>query len=360
VPSVSPDSLHPVVYNLLDEICYKAIRKPIDSSTFAVSAPPVEIPVEQAIKVGVSSCLLGNNVRYDGGNALDRFITDTLGKFLEFCPVCPEAECGLGIPREPMRLVGDPESPRLVTVQTNQDLTERMLAWARTRVAELERESLCGFIFKSRSPSSGMERVKVYGEKGLPVRKGVGLFAASFMEHFPLIPVEDDERLHDMRLREHFIERVFTFKRWRDLLVGKRTRGRLVDFHTRHKLLILSHSPEHYRALGRLVASIATVPLDRAYDEYQTLLMAALRLKTTPAKNANALHHVLGYFKACLSSDEKQELIEIVDNYANGSVPLIVPMTLLNHFVRKYDQPYLKQQFYLNPDPLELQLRNHV
>jgi uncharacterized protein YbgA (DUF1722 family)/uncharacterized protein YbbK (DUF523 family) len=314
----------------------------------------------ERIRIGVSGCLLGQNVRFDGGHKLDRFITDTLGQYVEFVPVCPETECGLGVPREAMRLVGDIRSPRLVTVRTHVDHTERMLAWAGKRVTELEREDLCGFIFKSDSPSSGMERVKVYNEKGMPEKKGVGLFARTFMEHFPLIPVEEEGRLHDPRLRENFIESIFTLKRWREFLGERPSLGGLVDFHTRNKLLLLAHSEKHYRAMGKLVAAGRTLPKQSLFEQYEALLLETLKLKTTVKKNANVLYHLMGYFKEELSQDEKQELLEILDQYRAGYIPLIVPATLINHYVRKYKQPYLARQTYLNPHPVDLQLRNHV
>ena len=316
--------------------------------------------MEAKMRIGLSTCLLGENVRFDGGHKRDRFVTDTLGHFLEFVPVCPEMECGLGVPRESMRLEGNPESPRLVTSRTKIDHTERMITWARKRVKELEKEDLCGFIFKSRSPSSGMERVRVYNEKGIPEKKGVGMFARVFMEHFPLLPVEEDGRLHDIRLRENFIERIFALKRWRDLLDEKKSRGRLVAFHTQHKLLILSHSQKHSRILGKLVAAAKSISPKQLYPQYQTLFMEALKLKTTVKKNINVLQHMMGYFKKQLSADEKQELLETFDQYREGYIPLIVPLTLISHYVRKYDQPYLKQQVYLNPHPVELKLRNHA
>jgi len=314
----------------------------------------------EKIRLGISTCLLGENVRYDGGHKLDRFLTDTLGQYVEYVPVCPEVECGLPVPRESMHLEGDHESPRLVTLRTKQDMTERMVSWAKSRVVELEKEGLCGFIFKSDSPSSGMERVGVYNEKGMPVKKGVGMFAGIFMEHYPLLPVEDEGRLHDPKLRENFVERIFTLKRWREVLAKKESRGNLVDFHTQHKLLILSHSPKHYQIMGKLVAQAKNIPLKNLYQQYQNILMEALQLKTTPKKNSNVLMHMMGYFKEQLSSDEKQELLEVFDHYRQEYIPLIVPITLINHYVRKYDQPYLKEQVYLNPHPLELQLRNHV
>ena len=315
----------------------------------------------EKVAIGISTCLLGENVRYDGGHKHDRFLTDTLGKYVTYRPVCPEVECGLGVPRESLRLVGDPESPRLVTVRTRQDHTERMIRWAQQRVKALEKEDLCGFIFKSDSPSSGMERVKIYSEGGMPEKKGIGIFARIFMEHFPLIPVEEEGRLHDPLIRENFIERIFTLKRWGAAVKAGQSKGHLVDFHTRHKLLILAHSEKHERIMGRIVAQRGDYSsLDDIYRQYQTLLMEALRLKATPKKNTNVLQHMMGYFKQQLSADEKKELQEIIDQFRMGYLPLVVPVTLIGHYVRKYDQPYLKMQVYLHPHPLDLQMRNHV
>jgi len=340
---------------------------PLQEGSRSVTFDPVSTnnphkgcPMENKIRLGISACLLGQNVRYDGGHKLDRFLTDTLGQYVDYVPVCPEVECGLGIPRESMRLVGNPESPRLVTVRSGQDLTERMQTWAKKRVRELESEDLCGFIFKSDSPSSGMERVKVYNEKGMPEKTGRGMFARAFMEHFPLIPVEEEGRLHDPKLRESFIESIFTLKRWREVAQGKKTLGTLVVFHTQHKLLALSHSEKHFRAMGKLVAEGKKLPLNDLYAQYETLLMEALKLKTTLKKNVNVLQHMMGYFKEQLSKDEKQELLEILDEYRKGYIPLIVPVTLINHYVRKYKQDYLREQVYLNPHPIALQLRNHA
>lgn len=316
--------------------------------------------MENKITVGISACLLGNRVRYDGGHKADPYLIETLGNFIHFVPVCPEVECGLGVPREAMRLIGEGDNPRLITIHSKKDHTERMVRWARKRVGELKKMDLCGFIFKSNSPSSGMERVKIYNDQGIPVKKGVGLFAREFKAQMPLIPVEDEGRLHDPTLRENFIERIFTLKRWREKLGGQRSIKTLVEFHTSHKFLIMAHSPGHYRKLGLLAAQSDPQPLDKRLDTYQQVLMDALRIKTTPKKQTDVLLHILGFFKKQLSPDEKQEMIEIVDHYKQGLVPLIVPITLLVHYVRKYDQPYLKQQTYLCPHPLELKLRNHV
>jgi len=311
-------------------------------------------------RVGISTCLLGDNVRYDGGHKLDRFLRDTLGAFVDYVPVCPEVECGFPTPREAFHLEGDPERPRLVTSRTNVDHTERMERWARERVSQLEKEDLCGFIFKSGSPSSGMERVKVRNEKGMPVKKGSGIFARIFMEHFPLLPVEEEGRMHDMDLRENFIERIFALMRWKEMLSTSATMGKLVDFHTRHKMLILSHNQEIYREMGRFIANGGKGPGKDFYRRYADMLMTSMKYKSTPSKNSNVLMHAMGYFKKTLSSDEKQEMIQVIDDYRLGLTPLIVPITLLNHYVRKYDQQYLRDQVYLNPHPMELHLRNHT
>jgi uncharacterized protein YbgA (DUF1722 family)/uncharacterized protein YbbK (DUF523 family) len=314
----------------------------------------------EKIKLGISTCLLGENVRFDGGHKLDRYLTDTLGQFVEYVPVCPEMECGFGVPRESFRLVGDPENPRLVTTRTNQDHTERMAEWAKRRVGELEKEDLCGYIFKGGSPSSGMERVKVYDRNGVPSKVGVGLFARIFMNHFTLLPVEEEGRLHDPRLRENFIERIFALKRWRDGLKEKQSLKALIVFHTRNKLLLLAHSPQHHRQMGKLVAAGKELPLRELYARYQDIFLEALRLKTTNKKHTNVLMHMLGYFKEQLSAAEKQEMLELIEQYRLESLPLVVPMTMMSHYVRKYDETYLKEQTYLQPHPAELHLRNHV
>jgi uncharacterized protein YbgA (DUF1722 family)/uncharacterized protein YbbK (DUF523 family) len=316
--------------------------------------------MQQRVRLGISSCLLGNPVRWNAGHKLDRFLTDTLGQFVDYVPVCPEVEAGFGVPRETLRLVGDPRNPRLVTFKTKIDHTDRMLSWAVKRVKELEKEDLCGFIFKSDSPSSGMIRVKVYTEKGMPEKKGVGIFARAFMEHFPLIPAEDDGRLHDPKIRENFIERIFALQRWRESIAEDRSMPKLVDFHTRNKLLILSHSAQHAKLMGKLVAEGKQMPGQELYSRYEATLMEALTLKTTPKKNLNVLQHVMGYFKKQLTKDEKQELLEVFEGYRQEFVPLVVPITLVNHYVRKYNEPYLKKQTYLNPHPVELKLRTHV
>jgi uncharacterized protein YbgA (DUF1722 family)/uncharacterized protein YbbK (DUF523 family) len=311
------------------------------------------------IKIGISSCLLGEKVRYDAGHKLDRYITDTLGQYFEWVPVCPEVEYGLPVPREPMRLVGDPNSPRLITIRTGIDHTEGMLKWAEKKLKELEKEELCGFIFKSRSPSSGIGGVKVYTPSGMPSQRGIGLFGRAFMNKFPVIPVIDDGRLHDPALRENFIERVFVYKRWQEFIENGGHIRALVAFHTEHKLLILSHSPKHFSLLGQLVANAKQYKSEDLNTAYITLLTEGLRLIATVKKNTNVLQHIVGYFKNQLSSDDKKELLEVIESYHKGYIPLIVPIVLVKHYIRKFDEPYLQRQYYLNPHPLELMLRNH-
>jgi uncharacterized protein YbgA (DUF1722 family)/uncharacterized protein YbbK (DUF523 family) len=312
------------------------------------------------LKIGVSTCLLGENVRWNGGHQLNHYIRDILGSFVTFVPVCPEVECGLGIPREPLRLVGHPDHPRLVTQRTAVDKTGIMTEWAEKRIRELETEGLCGFIFKSKSPSSGLYKVKVYNAQGNPSHTGTGLFARAFVNAFPLIPVEEDGRLSDDGLRENFIERMFVLKRFRDMLREEKHPRHIMAFHTRHKYLLMAHSPKHYTSMGRLVAALDRKTLDRDYAAYEGQLFDAMALRATPAKHVNVLTHMMGYFKKQLTADEKQELLDVIGHYRSGLVPLIVPVTLMNHYVRKYGQSYLAGQVYLNPHPLELKLRNHV
>lgn len=312
----------------------------------------------ELIRVGISSCLMGEKVRYDGSHKHDHFLTDTLGPYFEYVPVCPEVEAGFGVPRETVRLVGDVEHPRMVTSNTGRDMTDQMMDWVGPRVEALAAENLSAYIFKSKSPSSGMERIKVYPEsgEGMPVKKGVGLFARAFMDRFPLLPVEDEGRLHDANLRENFIERVFVMKRWQEL---DKTRAGLVDFHSRHKYLIMAHSLEAYKELGALIADLKGPKLAGISDAYAPVLMAALKQTATVGQVTNVLQHIMGYFKKELSPDEKQELVEVIAAYHDEQVPLIVPVTLLNHYVRKFDEPYLRSQYFLTPHPQELKLRNH-
>ncbi len=312
----------------------------------------------EKIKIGISTCLLGEPVRYDGGHKRDRFLTDTLGRYFEYVPVCPEVECGLGIPRESMRLVGDPEHPRLLTRLTKQDHTERMLRWAERRVHELASEGLCGFIFKSDSPSSGLFRVKLYNEKGMPAGHSAGLWARAFTRAFPRLPVEEEGRLHDPDLRENFIERVFALKRFRDEVGDEPPLSRvLMEFHARNKLLVMAHDPRAVTELGRLAAQKKGKEGVAAYEER---FLKALMIVATIRRHVNVLQHMLGFFRRVLDEGDRRELVETIAAYQRGLVPLIVPLTLFGHHLRRHPIPWLVQQTYLNPHPIELKLRHHA
>ncbi|TFH17017.1 MAG: DUF1722 domain-containing protein [Lentisphaerales bacterium] len=306
--------------------------------------------------IGISSCLLGEAVRYNGQHKLDRFLVDTLGKFVDYVPVCPEVECGMPVPRPAMRLVGNTDSPRLLTRDSGADMTDKMMSWIPGKLNELEKKKLCGFIFKARSPSSGMERVKVYNGHGGLSGRAPGMFAKEFMKRFPTLPAEDDGRLHDPDLRENFIERIFTLNRYRDSVAGSGSPAALVKFQEHNKLLLMSHSAPLCTRLGRMVASARD---KTSIDEYEKMLLRCLRLPATVAKHTNVLQHIMGYFKKVLSPDEKKELLDVIGSFQKGNTPLIVPITLLNHYVRKYHVAYLAGQCYLNPHPAELKLRNH-
>ena len=312
------------------------------------------------IRVGISSCLLGEAVRFDGGHKRDSFLTGTLAAFVEWVPVCPEVECGLGTPRESMRLVRAGSGVRLLTVRTAVDLTDRMAAYTRRRVAELDTEDLCGYVLKKDSPSCGMERVRIYNTGGMPEKAGRGLFAAGLLERFPALPVEEEGRLSDPRLRENFVERIFAYWRLRRLFGGGWTLGELVAFHTAHKLILMAHSPEAYRRLGRLVARGRTLARRDLEGRYTEMFMSALTAIATPRRHANVLQHMAGYFKDHLDRESKAELVIAIEDYRQSLVPLIVPITLFRHYVRLHKVSYLAGQLYLEPHPKELMLRNHV
>lgn len=314
----------------------------------------------ERIRLGVSRCLLGDPVRYDGQHKRDAFVVDTLGPLVEFVPVCPEVECGLGVPREAMRLIGTPETPRLVTIRSGRDLTEQMHDWIAPRLEALEKEYLCGFIFKARSPSSGMERVKIYNEKGGVTGYGAGLFARAFMDRFPLLPVEEEGRLNDPQLRDNFVERIFTLKRYRDAVLGARTLKPLMTFHAAHKYLLMAHHPESVRAMGRLLAESQPRAIRATTAAYEALLLHALQRLTTPLRYINVLQHMAGHLKAQLTADEKLEFADLLEDYRKGDIPLIAPLVMLRHYVRKYAEPYLATQTVLYPHPLEMRLRNHA
>jgi uncharacterized protein YbgA (DUF1722 family)/uncharacterized protein YbbK (DUF523 family) len=312
------------------------------------------------IRIGISACLLGEKVRYDGGHKCDVYLVETLGRYVEWVPVCPEVEMGLGTPRETLRLVRIGEDVRMLMPKSGADHTGAMRGFAKRRVAELGKEDLCGYILKKDSPSCGMERVRVFDAHGVPTKSGRGLFAEALLDYFPNLPIEEEGRLWDPRRRENFIERVFAYRRLRSLFAGRWTVGELVRFHTAHKLLLMPHSPKGYEALGRLVAGAKTLARTILRDRYESAFMTALREMATTKRHTNVLQHMTGYFSKQLSADARGELQSVIEDYRAGLVPLVVPLTLIRHHVRQFDVAYLRGQFYLEPHPKELMLRNHV
>jgi uncharacterized protein YbgA (DUF1722 family)/uncharacterized protein YbbK (DUF523 family) len=312
------------------------------------------------IRVGISSCLLGEKVRFDGGHKHDRYITDTLGGCFEWVPVCPEVELELGTPRETMRLEQSADDTRLVMPKVGRDLTEPMRAFARKRAEKLAREDLSGYIFKSGSPSCGLYRVRVYGSGGMPSRTGRGLFAQSLVERFSYLPMEEEGRLADPRVRENWIERVFAYRRIQKLWSSRWTIRDLVSFHAAHKLILLAHSPKALPELGRLVAGAKGMPRAELRREYHEGFMSVLAILATRGRHANVLRHMAGYFKEQLDKEPRRELSAMIEEYRKGELPLIVPVTMLKHYVRQFGSDYLRGQVYLNPHPKELALRNQI
>jgi len=312
------------------------------------------------IPVGVSSCLLGESVRYDGGHKHNSYITQTLGRFFEFVPLCPEVAIGLGTPRPPIRLIGDPRAPRAVGIKDpTLDVTEALRDYGERMAAELGH--LSGYIFKRASPSCGMERVKVYDEHaGMASNAGHGIYARAIMQALPLLPTEEEGRLNDPVLRENFIERVYVHHRWQGLLAEGLSPRALVDFHTEHKYLVMTRGQEHYRALGRLVAEADRGDIQVLGERYIRELMATLARRATRKRHSNVLMHLMGYLKKHLEAADKQELLELIEAYRRGRVPLVVPLTLLRHHLRRFPNSYLLRQYYLSPHPEELALRNDI
>jgi len=316
-----------------------------------------DTPPLDKIRVGISSCLLGFEVRFDKGHKRDSYINGTLGEYFEFVPDCPEMAIGLGTPREPIRLVGDPDRPRAVGVKTaGLDVTEALEAYGLQMSRELR--DISGYILKRASPSCGMERVKLYHANGMPGGQTSGVYARVFAQAQPLLPMEEEGRLSDPILRENFIQRVFVYHRWQALEAQGMTPARLVDFHTRHKLMIMAHSQAAYQRLGRRVARAGSEPMDELAQAYVTELMDTLKRRASRKQHANVLMHLMGYLKRALDAEDKAEMLETIEVYRLGRVPLVVPITLLKHHFRRHPDPYVQDQYYLDPHPKELMLRN--
>jgi uncharacterized protein YbgA (DUF1722 family)/uncharacterized protein YbbK (DUF523 family) len=317
--------------------------------------------LHKPIRLGISACLLGQEVRFDGGHKRDTFIIYALGKYFEWVPVCPEVEMGLGIPRETLRLEGDIAAPRLITTRSRIEHTTAMIDWSHSRLAELEAQDLGGYLLKSKSPSCGLFRVKVYSEAGPARLEGRGIFAEQLTRRWPLLPVEEEGRLNDPHLRENFIQRLFIYHRWKVFLRQNPTPSGLIDFHARHKYTLLAHNEAVQREMGRLVANAGNTDWLTLIEQYSQMLHRAMQRPALRSRHTNVLHHIMGFLKTYIDADDKAELLSHISAYRQGQVPLIVPITLIKHHLRKYPVPdWLHHQVYLNPYPKELMLQNHI
>lgn len=316
----------------------------------------------EPVRIGVSACLLGTAVRFNGGHQRSNYVAESLSQFVQYVPVCPEVEIGLGTPREAIRLRrSDGGGPlQLIGSRTGSDHTEAMQHYSVCKLNELDALNLSGYIFAKNSPTCGVHRVRVYDQNGVPSRDGRGLFAAAVVERWPLLPVEEDGRLNDPQLRESFLHRVFAYHRARSLFASAWTLGDLVRFHTREKMLLLAHDPATYRRLGALVAGAKGRPRDEIAEDYLAGFMGGLSRVATAGSHFNALEHVVGFFKRLLGPAEKRELLQLMDDFRRRFVPLAVPLTLVRHYVTSFQIAYLRDQTYLASHPRELMLQVHV
>ncbi len=312
-------------------------------------------------KIGISACLLGENVRFNGGHKQSQLCSEVLAEYFDFVPLCPEVAIGLGIPRETIRLVGDAAAPQAVgSVHRELNVTAPLGEYGEKMAAE--HTDLSGYIFMQKSPSCGLERVKVYRENGAPVDGGGrGIYAQAFCARHPNLPVEEDGRLNDPVLRENFLTRVFVYASWQQLLGEGLSRHRLLAFHARYKYLLMAHSPAHYKSLGNLLGGMAKgEDLDALGSGYFSALMSGLKKCATRGTHTNVLQHISGYLKQAISADDKQEMQTVIGQYRQGIVPLVVPLTLLKHHFRLHPDRYIAQQAYLQPHPENLSLRNAI
>lgn len=312
------------------------------------------------VKIGISSCLLGQEVRFNGGHRRDGFVCGDLARYADYVPVCPEVAIGMGIPRPPIRLTGDPGAPRAVgTDDPDRDFTERLQAYAEKTVPGLDQ--LSGYILKKDSPSCGMERVKVYNPKGgAGERRGTGIYAGVLTERMPLLPVEEEGRLNDPVLRENFINRVYTYRRWRELAAEGVTPAKLIAFHTDHKYLVMAHSQAAYQRLGRMLCDLSAVALNEVASRYFEELMTTLGRRVNRKRHVNVLQHMLGYLKRGIDGSDKKEIAGSIEAYCRNEVPLVVPITLLRHYFSRHPDAWMGRQVYLFPHPDDLGLRNRI
>jgi len=313
------------------------------------------------IPVGVSACVMGDMVRWNGGHKRDRWVTDVLSEWFDFVKVCPEVELGLGVPRESLRLKRDDGGLRFIEGRTGRDRTEAMRDYCRRRVEELAPLRLRGYILKKDSPSCGMERVRLYDRNDVPARTGVGLYVEALAERFPRLPLEEEGRLHDARLREHFVTRVFAHDRWLRLReAGGARAADVVTFHTAHKTLLMAYNQEAAGELGRLVAQAGSLPIDELLERYEEGFLAAMRRVVSPGRHVNVMQHLAGYLKRDLEAGDRADIQRVIEDYRRGLVPLITPLTLLQHHFRRLRHDWIDAQAYLDPYPRELGLRSAI
>lgn len=312
------------------------------------------------IPIGVSQCLLGEKVRYDGGHKRNRFLVEDLAELVEFRPVCPEVAIGLGIPRKPIRLVLTGGDTRVLGIENpEQDVTAALVAQAEAAVQQMP--DICGYVFIQNSPSCGVFGVKRYLPNGYSIdREGRGAYARRFMELMPLLPVEEAGRLNDAGLRDNFLTRVFAYHDFKTRIASAPTAKKLIDFYSRYKYQVMAHHVPSYFAIGRFLANLSVRDIQSSCDEFFQLFMEALTHHATRKGNTNAMMHLRGYLKEILTTQDKQELSQLIDSYKAGRVPLVVPLTLLKHHLQKLDNPYLKSQTFWEPHPEQLGLRNYI
>lgn len=327
----------------------------------ATALPTAASTAPDKISMGISACLLGHRVRYDGEGKLHTFLATTLAPYVRWVPVCPETECGLGVPRPKMRLEGDPDLPRLMVIGSDTDHTALMRRWARGRLHSIRAEGLKGFIFKSGSPSCGNNSARIFPDEGgrKPTR-GMGLFARAFAEKFPMVPAEDDARLNDPAMRESFFARALAYDKYLRFLESRPAKKDLIEFHSSLKLQIMSHSVEHCRDLDRLISRQSQYSRRELFHAYISTLMQALGRRATPCKHTGVLRHMAGRLRRAMDADARQEISDLMQAYRMGRAPLHAPTSVIYHHARRLGMQYLLDQWYMNPSPMELILRNHI
>jgi len=324
-----------------------------------MSATETDMSDTRPLRIGVSSCVIGEEVRWNGGHSRQRYLTDMLGPFVEYVPVCPEVEVGMGVPRPTVRLVREGETIRMIDPKNEVDWTSSMNRLSRSRASDLAGEDLSGFVLKKDSPTCGVFRVRIYTDTGVE-RNGRGLFADALIRRMPHLPIEEEGRLNDARIRENFVERIFAYRRVKELFRPRWTIGDVVAFHTREKLLLRAHDEPGYRELGKLVAEAKSVPRAAFADDYADRFMAIMKRPATVAKQVNVLQHMVAFLRWDDDEVGRAEMREAIADYKAGLVPLIVPVTLIRHLANRHDRQILLDSSYLSPHPKELMLRNHV